>query len=285
MFKLNARIFLNHHILRLKGAQLAACMVMLTASTAGLAAEDYPKAIQGVVNSGVKVIKTFSAASGLTGWVLEKDGQHSIVFTTTDKKTLLVGGLIGENGESLSAQYESTYIPKPDMSGLFQALEKSSYVIEGTTKNPKSVIYVFVDANCPYCHYTWKALQPYEKVGLQVRWILVATLGPTSMPKAIEVMAATDKTAAFRKMEENQGKSWAPSEQWSESAKPVIAKNIRRNGELMMKFGIAGTPGVVWKDRQGQVNVKGGMPRLSEIPGITGLPEQKIDNPELAKFR
>jgi thiol:disulfide interchange protein DsbG len=33
------------------------------------------------------------------------------------------------------------------------------------------------------------------------------------------------------------------------------------------------------------VNVKGGMPRLSELPGITGLPEQKNDDPALAKFR
>jgi thiol:disulfide interchange protein DsbG len=147
------------------------------------------------------------------------------------------------------------------------------------------VLYVFVDPNCPFCHFTWMALQPYEKAGLQVRWIPVAMLGPTSMPKAIEVMAAKDKTAAFRKMEENQGKSWAPSPSSSESSNQAVAAQIRANGELMERFGIAGTPGVVWKDRQGKVNVKGGMPRLSELAAITGLPEQKIDDPALAKFR
>ena len=35
----------------------------------------------------------------------------------------------------------------------------------------------------------------------------------------------------------------------------------------------------------GEINVKGGMPRLFEIPRITGLPEQKIDDPALARFR
>lgn len=249
------------------------------------AAENYPKAIQGAVDNGVKVVKTFPAASGLTGWVLSEEGRYSLVFTTVDKKSLLLGTLIGENGENLSALYAEKYIPKPDHAALFPDLEKSSYVVEGAVKDPKSVIYVFVDANCPFCHFTWQALQPYEKAGLQVRWIPVATLGPTSMPKAIEVMAAPDKTAAFRKMETNHGKSWSPSPQASETAKPAIAASIRKNGELMEKFGIDGTPGVVWKDKQGKVNVKGGMPRLSEIPLITGLPEQKISDPALERFR
>jgi thiol:disulfide interchange protein DsbG len=48
---------------------------------------------------------------------------------------------------------------------------------------------------------------------------------------------------------------------------------------------MSGTPGIVWKDKKGKVQVKGGMPRLSEFAGITGLPEQKIDDPALARFR
>lgn len=267
-----------------------AAQLFVAASAASLAnstwaAENYPKAIQGAIDNGVKLARTFPAASGLTGWVLSEGGRYSLVFTTADKKSLLLGTLIGENGENLSAQYAEKYIPKPDLAALFADLEKSTYVVEGATKDPKSVIYVFVDPNCPFCHFTWRALQPYEKAGLQVRWIPVATLSPTSMPKAIEVLAASDKTAAFRKMENNHGQSWSPSPQASEAAKPTIAAAIRKNGEQMEKFGIEGTPGVIWKDKQGKVNVKGGMPRLTEIPSITGLPEQKIADPALDRFR
>lgn len=265
--------------------QFAASASLLLASANALAAEDYPKQIQVAINAGMKVLKTFPAASGLTGWVLSQGGRNSVVFTTADKKTLLSGALIDESGTNLSAQYEDKYVPKPDTTALYQALEKTSYVVEGTIKNPKSVLYIFVDANCPFCHYTWKALQAYEKAGLQARWILVATLGPTSMPKAIEVMASSDKTAGFRKMEDNHGKAWTASPQASETAKPELAEQIRKNGELMEAFGISGTPGIVWKDRQGKVNVKAGMPRLSEIPQITGMPDQKNDDPALAKFR
>lgn len=263
---------------------LWAASLLVTAS-GRVAAEEYPKPIQIAVNAGVKVVRKFPAQSGLTGWVLLQAGRHSVVYTTADRKTLLAGVLVGESGDSLSAQYEEKYVPKPDTGAMFQALEKSSYVVEGQATNPKSMVYIFVDANCPFCHYTWMALQPYEKAGLQVRWVLVDTLGPTSMPKAIEVLAASDRTAAFRKMEENHGKPWTASAQLSEAAQSAVAAQIRRNGELMAQFGLSGTPAIFWKDKAGKVNVKAGMPRLSEIPQITGLPDQKVDDPALARFR
>jgi thiol:disulfide interchange protein DsbG len=234
--------------------------------------------------TGLKIVKSFPAASGLTGWVLSQTGRYSMVFTTTDKKTLIDGTLIGENGENLSEQYEEKFVPKPDKDALFKALEKSSYVIEGPASNPKNMSYVFVDANCPFCNYIWKALPPYEKAGLQVRWILVATLGPTSMPKAIEVLAARDKTAAFRKVEDNHGKSWTAASHLSESAQPAVAAAIQNNGELMTASGISGTPGIVWKDKKGKVQVKGGMPRLSEISGITDCPSKRSTIPRWLAF-
>lgn len=259
-----------------------AALVMPATATSS---DAYPKAIRQAVDTGVKVVRQFPAASGLTGWVLARQGQYSIVYTTADKKTLLAGSLIGERGENISERYEEQYVPKPDLGALFQQLEKSSYIAEGAAAGAKTAIYVFVDANCPYCHAAWLAFQPYEKAGVQVRWIPVATLGPTSMPKAIEVIAAADKLAAFRAMEANQGKPWSASAQSTEAAQPAAAAAIRRNGELMQSFGIAGTPGMLWKDKQGKVQLRSGMPRLSDFPAITGLPEQKNDDPALVKFR
>lgn len=271
--------------LRSLAAALVTGGAALCASATAFSADAYPKAIRQAVDAGVKVIRQFPAVSGLTGWVLAQDGQYSTVYTTADKKTLLAGALIGERGESISAQYEEQYVPKPDLGALFAQLEKSSYVAEGAVSGVKATVYVFVDANCPYCHSVWLAFQPYEKAGLQVRWIPVATLGPTSMPKAIEVMVAPDKVAAFRAMEANHGKAWTASAQSSEAAQPAAAAAIRRNGELMRRFGIAGTPGLIWKDKHDKVQIRSGMPRLSEFPAITGLPAQKNDEGALDKFR
>jgi thiol:disulfide interchange protein DsbG len=253
------------------------------ASTA--AAPTHPKVLDQAVNAGVQIVRQFPAASGLTGWVLSQSGRNSVVYTTADGKALLVGALIGENGENLSILYEQQFVPKPDLTAAYQRIEKATYVTEGTVSAPKKVIYVFVDPNCPYCHFTWLAVQPYEAAGLQVRWIPVATLGPTSLPKAIEVLGATDKTRAFKQMEANHGKPWSASAASDATTHSAIATSIRQNGELMEAFGIAGTPGVVWRDQQGKIQVKSGMPRLSELPGMTGLPEQKIVDPDLARFQ
>lgn len=247
--------------------------------------ETHPKALDGAINAGVSIVRRFPAASGLTGWVLGQGGRYTIVYTTADGKTLLAGAVVDERGENLGARYEEEFVPKPDYAAAFQRLEKSAWVSEGTTKAPKSVLYVFVDPNCPYCHLAWRAVQPYETAGLQVRWIPVATLGPTSLPKAIEVLGAADKLAAFRSMEANHGKLWKASAQSDEASHSGVVSSIRQNNELMGAFGIAGTPGIVWRDKQGKIQVKSGMPHLSELAHITGLPEQNVDDPELAKFR
>lgn len=265
-------------------SEVVYAVLLLCSVSACTSAEEYPPAITDAVDAGMQVVKSFPAPSGLTGWVMSQEGDYSIVYTTADKKTLLVGTLIGMAGANLSARHKEEFLPKPDLSGAYAELDRASYVIEGPATNPKNSIYVFVDANCPFCHMLWRALQPYEKAGLQVRWLLVDTLGPTSMPKAVEVLAAPDKTAAFRKMEQNHGKPWNQPA-FSTESHPEIAKDIRRNNDLLGRFSLGGTPGIVWKDAHGNVNVKAGMPRLSELPGITRLPEQKITDPTLAQFR
>lgn len=263
---------------------LSSALLFLGSVSACTSAGEYPPAIKDAVDAGMQVVKSFPAPSGLTGWVMSQGGDHSIVYTTADRKTLLVGTIIGTKGQNLSALHQEEFIPKPDLSGPYAKLEKASYVVEGQAANPKSLIYVFVDPNCPFCHMLWRALQPYEKAGLQVRWLLVDTLGPTSMPKAVEVLAAPDKAAAFRKMEDNYGKPWNPAGISAESH-PEIVEGIRKNSEMLSGFALGGTPGIVWKDADGKVNVKAGMPRLAELPGITRLPEQKITDPALARFR
>lgn len=275
----------NRYSVRHRWARIAGLAVAMLLVPATGVAETYPKQIERAVAAGLKVEKRFPAGSGLTGWVLSQEGRHTLVYTTQDGKTLLAGTLIGEDGRNLSSEHEEKHVPKPDLAGAFGELEKSAYVVEGPKRNPKNHIYVFVDANCPFCHSLWKALQPYESAGLQVRWVLVDTLGPTSMPKAIEVLAAPDTTKAFRTMEERFGQPWKGSDAASEARQPAVAAKIRSHTSLMQKLKLFGTPGIVWRDGSGRINTKAGMPRLAELPAITGLPEQKIDDPSLARFR
>jgi thiol:disulfide interchange protein DsbG len=259
--------------------------IALAALSINAHAEDIPKQIQGIIDSGAKVVKTFPAASQMKGWIISKDDRYMIIFSSADNQTLFAGDMIDAAGKNLTEQYADQYIPKPDLAPLYSALEKSTYITEGVQKSPKSVVYAFFDPNCPFCHFAWKALQPYETAGLQVRWIPVAYLTESSTGKAAAILQAKDRGAALT---ENEQKYDLKSHEGGiKAAKPnkASAKQLQDNSEFMHGFGITGTPAIVWKDAQGKIQVKGGMPRLHELPGMTGLAAQTIDDPELARFR
>jgi len=168
---------------------------------------------------------------------------------------------------------------------LFATLEKTDAVHEGA-KEPRRVLYVFFDANCYYCHLAWKALQPYETAGLQVRWVPVAYQKPTSLGRAAAIMQPGNRAAALRANESGYDAAQfdggiAPLN----GVAPQLSSEIEANTELMQAFGAPGTPALVWKDSTGTIRVKAGVPRLSELPRITGLPPQPNADPELARFR
>ncbi|MES1982468.1 MAG: thiol:disulfide interchange protein DsbG [Pseudomonadota bacterium] len=248
-------------------------------------AADYPKPIQTAVNAGLKVITDFPTPAGLHGWVMQQGNQYSIVYTTADEQYLVTGVLVDSNGKNLSAEYGQKFIPKPDYSAPYDELANAAWFSEGS-KNDSNMIYVFFDANCIFCHLVWKALQPYEKAGLQVRWIPVAFLKKDSAGKAAALLAAKNPAAS---MAVNMGKFDKKDESGGIPAAGKIPaetlKRIQQNGALMERFGSNGTPTLVWKDKSGQISALGGMPRLSDLPDMTGLAEQQIDDPELARFK
>jgi len=168
---------------------------------------------------------------------------------------------------------------------MFATLEKADAVVEGA-KQPKRVLYVFWDANCYYCNLTWRALQPYEKAGLQVRWVPVAYQKENSAALAAAVMGAKDRAAALRENETRyRAKNYDGGIKAAVKVPADLAIDLEENMTLMGRFGMSGTPALVWKDATGKVQTNLGLPPLSKLPAITGLPEQKIDDPELAKFR
>ncbi|MFI4923071.1 MAG: thiol:disulfide interchange protein DsbG [Burkholderiales bacterium] len=182
-------------------------------------------------------------------------------------------------------QPKPQYASKPGYRALFLELEKAEVITEGA-KDAKSVLYVFFDPNCFYCNLTWKALQPYEKVGLQVRWVPVAYQKPSSVGRAAAIMKAPDRVVALRENEINYDRP-----HFDGGIKPMdkvqaeLTAQLQANIDLMRKFGVPATPLLVWKDSNGSVQSKPGVPRLSQLPGITGLPEQAVVEPELANFR
>lgn len=150
-----------------------------------------------------------------------------------------------------------------------RTLQQARWVAKGSA-HPRHAIYTFVDANCPYCHTLWRAPQPCEREGLQVRNVLVGAISATSPGKAAAVFSARDPAAAWRENEErwgshsDDGGGIAPLAQISAKDRAALINNET----LMQKFGIPGTPGLVYVDAYGTVHVIAGAPAKAELDRI-----------------
>lgn len=237
-----------------------------------------PAPLQMAVMGGMKIEKSFSAAGGLTGWILSQGvGNNMVVYTSPDGQVAIAGNMLDASGKNLTKQYLDQHAPKPDYSKMWGELEKSTWVAEGSGK---SIVYVFKDPNCGYCHLAWKALQPYVKAGLQVRWVPVAFLAPDSYDKAATMVNAKDGEAAVAEIHANYGKKVAVP-----AASAEARAKLEANNKLMNSWGFRGTPAMLYKDKTGTVKAIPGMFSLSQLPEITGLPEQANNDPQLERFR
>ena len=148
------------------------------------------------------------------------------------------------------------------------ALEKADVVVEGPAK-PKQTVYVFFDPNCWYCNLTWKALQPYERQGLQVRWVPVAYQKESSATRVAAIFGAKDRLEAFRKNERHYHEgSYDGGIQPARVVTPKLAAALTANLKLMQRLGAPGTPALVWRDGRGSTRVKVGRPSNAELEAI-----------------
>ncbi len=158
------------------------------------------------------------------------------------------------------------------------ALQQTNWIPEGSA-HPRHVIYVFMDANCPYCHALWQALKPYYRSGLQVREVLVGVISASSPGKAAAIFDAADPSAALRLNEAR----WDRGVDAGGGITPVAHPNAKdlhelaRNEALMRAFGFDGTPGLVLANAQGKVYALGGLPPkrdLGQVVATAAVPPQ-----------
>ena len=244
-----------------------------------------PPALVAAAKAGVTVERTFPAVSGMTGYVINRQGDFSIVYSTPDGQSVVNGIVIGPDGRNMSNIYEDQYIPKPDMDGMWATLEKASVITTGATgASVKKVVYAFFDPNCPYCHLVWLEFAPYAAEGLQVRWVPVAFEDATSDAKAAAIMQAADPagTLALQERTFHQGGLDARGVTISAATKDKLAANIK----LMGQMGFNGTPAIVYKDaKTNKVVTRNGLPKVSVLPGLLNLPPLPNNDPELAQFQ
>jgi thiol:disulfide interchange protein DsbG len=114
----------------------------------------------------------------------------------------------------------------------------------------------------------------------------VAYQQASSVGRAAAIMNARDRAAAL-----SANEAGYDAAQFDGGIAPLadvpagLISQFRANTQLMRDLGAPGTPVLVWKDGGGDVHTHVGMPRLTELPRITGLPAQPENDPALKAFR
>ncbi len=227
----------------------------------------YPPAVRALVDRGLEIVNEFEAPGGLTGYAARSGGRKAIFYATPDGRHVLLGTLLDADGKNLTTHHLADFMPERDYSEAWAKLERARWVAVGA-EAPERVVYTFVDPNCPYCNKLWRATEPRFGDGLQVRYLLVAMLRPSSMAKSAAILQADDPTAAYRRHESRFGQGGIEP---AETSEPEVKEAIRANTTLMQKLGISGTPAIVYRTGDGKVHVANGMPKAEKLAGIYGV--------------
>ena len=126
------------------------------------------------------------------------------------------------------------------------------------------VVDIFFDPNCPYCRQLYSDLRPWVgKDGLRFRWIAVAILAPSSLPKAAAILQASNRLQAFRANEEhdlnpNANPGIAPAREVASRTRKALAANAA----LLKRAGIYNAvPLMVFRDKAGKGQLFIGAPK------------------------
>ncbi len=253
-------------------AMIAPPLTALAKPVQAPASSSPPTALKYLTQKGLKVNSRFSTPGHLTGYVGTVPGGKQVVFfIPKDGSVAIFGTMVDAYGHDLSQAYLHHYQRGPGAARSYHNLESRHWIAEGA-KQPKRIVYMFIDPNCPYCWMLWKEAQKYYKQGLQARYIIVAILGGTSPGKAAAILTAKDPGKALRKNESGFAHHSGAIRPLDKIPDKLQAK-ISENNALFLHFGFNGTPAMVWKDSAGNVKTADGLPQGETLAEIFDLDE------------
>lgn len=248
----------------------------LTAGSFGLAAGATPAPapppfLQTLIAAGkVKLLRSFDTGKpGLTGHVVQQGDKSQVVFG--EDGYLFVGQLFSPQGRDLVARYSDQYLPKPDVTATVKLLEDAGHlIVQGPANAPR--LYVFADPNCIFCHRFYRMAEPLVKAGkLQLRWVMVGFLRPTSMAKSVAILGAADP---LRALQVNETKFNIGAEEGgiapAQHAVPALQALIKAHFSSMQAVGGSGTPTLLYRIGASKWAARVGVPPASWLGAYAG---------------
>lgn len=228
--------------------------------------KERPAVIQALEAQGLDVIKEFDVGGGLRAFATAAGDRPIAVYVTSDGKAI-VGTRVDATGESIDEKTLQNLVAKPMDDKAWTQLESAHWVQDGKADAPR-IIYAFSDANCPYCHKFWEAARPWVQAGkVQLRHLLVGVIKEDSPAKAAAILGAKDSSAAFAENERNFDRGGIkPAKNVPDDALKILDEHQM----LMFSMGFRGTPGIVVRERDGQVKKFNGMPQAEQLAEVLG---------------
>ena len=163
----------------------------------------------------------------------------------------------------------------------WRQLEVSHWIADG--RDGARVVYVFTDPNCPYCNKLWSDARPWVTAGtIQLRHVIVGILTPTSPGKAAALLADKDPAAMLAAYEGQNAftvstalASGRPRPLADGVLKPLTSiataqqAQLTANEQLMTSLKLRATPALVWRDEQGALRTRQGLPE-GDLASIFG---------------
>lgn len=253
-------------------------------STASVVAysQEKPAALQALEKKGVTIVGKMAAPTGLTAYAGFMEEQPVALYVTPDGKHVIAGTVFDASGNDLTRAPLEEAVRKPMSERAWAELAHATWIADGRDSAPRKV-YVFTDPNCPYCNKFWADARPWVDSGkVQLRHIMVGILTPTSAGKAAALLADKNPAAALNAYEQSHVSlnakvlsSGHPKPLDDAGLKPVatipgaVKGKLDANERLMASLGFQATPAILWRDSDGALRMKQGVPAssLSEVLG------------------
>ena len=245
---------------------LFAASLMLVTACSQAETAGKPPALKALEGQGLTVMQEFKVGGGLRAFAAAAGDRPVAVYVTSDGNAI-VGTRLNAKGEPMDEVVLNNLAAKPIGEKEWAQLESATWVRDGKADAPR-VIYMFSDANCPYCHQFWQAARPWVDAGkVQLRHILVGVIKADSPAKAAAILGAPDPSAALLENEKKYDQGGIPPVR---SIPANARKTIDDNQMLMMTMGFRGTPGIVVRDGDGLLKKVNGMPQQAALAEVLG---------------
>lgn len=236
---------------------LGSLLLFIALPMAAFASDAGSKAIMQITKGKAKITKEFDAVNGLKGYVIKPvaGGRSLVVFSNKGGNYMFVGNIINKKGENLTQAYTEKYVNAELAKSALSDASKSVFFTDGSNSAPHKA-YIIIDPNCIFCHKLYEELFPEIASGnVQVRWIPVGFLKPTSAGKAAALINAKDDATASKLLRADETHFNARHEEGGlkplvksdKGAEDAFAK-VKTNTAFFSKYGFQGTPTLIYID-------------------------------------